>query len=141
MITDPEKLKLEENKFARRGFEIISAKGKVCELNRDIVLYCLYLPPNLTSKKAEEASAIINEDVGRMKLKLKDPLILIGGDVNQFGINGCIANHPEFDIVAPLPTRGNACLDMITCNFIDSINANITVPPLPVIVCQTTEEY
>ena len=51
VVSDPNKLKLEENRFARKDFEIVSVKGKVCGLNRSIVLYCIYLPPNIGHKK------------------------------------------------------------------------------------------
>ena len=53
IIVDPNKIKLEENKFARRGYEIVSVKGKIKGLLRNIVMYCIYLPPNITAKKAD----------------------------------------------------------------------------------------
>ena len=105
IITDPNKIKAEENKFKRRGFEIISIKGKVLHLNRDYVFYCIYLPPNLGKKKAEEASCLVSEDIARIKLQLNNPIVIVGGDINQYGINDCVLDHDEFTIVPPLPTR------------------------------------
>ena len=86
LISDPRKIKLEENKFTRRSYEICSAKGKVLGINRSVVLYCLYLPPNLGQKKAEEASNLISENITKMNVELNDPIIIIAGDVNQYGI-------------------------------------------------------
>ena len=37
IIYDPRKIKLEENKFPRRGYEIVSAYGKLIGLNRNVV--------------------------------------------------------------------------------------------------------
>ena len=70
IIADPQRLKLVENKFTRNGLEIISARGKIIGRNRDIVIYCLYLPPNLGIAKAKLAKETINEDISRIKSEL-----------------------------------------------------------------------
>ena len=80
IISDPNKIKLTENKFARKGHEVISVKGKIKDFNKNVVIYCIYLPPNISPKKAEEASNIINEDIARVKLELSNPVVLVGGD-------------------------------------------------------------
>ena len=137
IITNPDKVKVEENKFARKGFEIVSVKGKIIENNRSLVLYCVYLPPNLTAKRAEEASILIDEDIARIKLKLVNPIIFVAGDVNQFGIYDCVQSHDEVEVVPPLETRGSERLDQIATNQIDSITENYTVSPLESDSCKS----
>ena len=66
IIFDPTKLRLQENVFTRRGYEIVSAKGKIVGLNRNIVLHCVYLPPSMTRKKANDALSIISENMLKM---------------------------------------------------------------------------
>ena len=130
VISDPNKLKLEENKFTRKSYEIVSVKGQLIGMNKSIVIYVIYLPPNLSTKKVQEACLLVNDDVTRMKLKLTNPLILIAGDVNQFDISKCFADHSDFDVVTPLATRGESKIDLITCNFLDNIEGNEVLPPL-----------
>ena len=130
ILADPRRIKLDENKFARRGFEIVSTRGKLTGNNKDIVLYCVYLPPNLNQKKVEEANDIINENIALMKLQLHDPIIVVAGDVNQFGVYNCVSEHPDISVVTPLCTRGEAKLDQVATNCIDSICENITVPAI-----------
>ena len=63
IVFNPLKLKLEENKFPKYGLEIVSAKGTIIGLNRKIVLYTVYLPPNLGVIRAKEALQIINMNI------------------------------------------------------------------------------
>ena len=83
------------------------------------------MPPNITNKKAEEAALVVNEDISRMKLKLENPVVVVAGDVNQFGIYNCVQDHADITVVPPLETRGNARLDQLATNCIEEIEENI----------------
>ena len=137
IVSDPRKIKLEENKFKRRSYEICSVKGNLVGLNRNIVLYVVYLPPNLGNNKAEEACLLINDDITRINVELNDPLVIIAGDVNQNGISKCVVDHLSYSIVTPLETRGKSRIDQVACNCIDYIVENETIPPLESITCES----
>ena len=76
IVIDPRKLKMEEHKFKRSSFEIVAAKGKIISDKRPIIVYCIYLPPNLTAIKAREAAGLINEDISKQKTLLNNPSYL-----------------------------------------------------------------
>ena len=60
-------LRLEENKFKREGFEIISAFGRLNKETRKVVFYGVYLPPNLKADRARRYAAIVTRAIGRLK--------------------------------------------------------------------------
>ena len=137
LVIDPKKLKLTQNKLIKKQYEIVSAAGKIIGLNRSIVIYCIYLPPSLTNTQAEEACRLVSDDISKLKVKLGDPYVVIGGDINQFGMIKCIDEHPEFTIITPLPTRNGACLDQIATNMTDHIVENALVSPLTSSTCRS----
>ena len=66
IIVDPTKIKVSENKFKRDSYEIVSVIGKIIGGNRPLIVYCVYLPPNLTVARAQAASALITSKCQRL---------------------------------------------------------------------------
>ena len=123
-------IKLEENKFKRESLEIDSAVGRLNNEKRKIVIYGLYLPPGLTAAKASRACELVNDNLSVVKAKYESPLIIIGGDFNQFDISQCFVDHPDVSICPSEPTRGNARLDLIATNAGDHFVDSYTTTPL-----------
>ena len=91
IVFDPSKIKLTEHRFARHGIEMVAAKGKIIGDSRSIYLYSIYLPPNLTKKRVQHAREIVSEEIAKNKIESEGPLILLGGDFNQFGLEGFLS--------------------------------------------------
>ena len=51
-------VKLTENKFKKEGHEVISAVGNILGEKRKLVIYGIYLPPNLQRAKVKNLSLI-----------------------------------------------------------------------------------
>ena len=114
---DAGKIKLNENKFAREGYEIVSATGRMLGESRTIVVYGVYLPPNLIKSKANRAAEIISDNITEIETKFESPIICLSGDFNQFGLNNIIADHPDIKLLNSPPTRKEAKLDLIATNI------------------------
>ena len=67
---NPSKLKLKENKFRRERIEMVSAVGKIIGDTRPVVLFCIYLPPNLKIDRVRRANELINTELTRIKTEL-----------------------------------------------------------------------
>ena len=80
IVFDPKKLKLSEHRFRRDGIEMVAAKGRIVGDTRTILIYNVYLPPNLPLTKVRNAREIINNDITKLKTEIEGPLVLIGGD-------------------------------------------------------------
>ena len=98
-------IKLEENKFGKDGFELVSAFGRFYKEKRIVVFYGVYLPPSLSKGKADRALEIINDNISLIKAKYESPVIYIAGDFNQFDINKSFDDHPDIEICPSPPTR------------------------------------
>ena len=90
--------KFEENKFHKFGLEIVSAVGRINGEPRVLVTYGLYLPPNLKKDRADRACELVNENISELKSKFESPVIILGGDFNQFDIKKCFEDHPDISI-------------------------------------------
>ena len=73
---------------------------------------------------------LVSEDILRVKLAFDNPIVIVGGDVNQFDISKCTHGHADFTVITPLNTRAQARLDQLVCNCIESITENETIPAL-----------
>ena len=105
IVFDRSKINLEENKFGKDGCEIISAVGSCTGEKRKIVIYGIYLPPNLSKPKSDRACEIINDNITEMKTKYESPVIVIAGDFNQYDIRSCYVDHPDIIIENTPPSR------------------------------------
>ena len=85
------------------------------------------MPPNLTKKRVDFAFELVNEDITRMKSIYESPYVILGGDFNQFGVDGFVSDHPEFKIPLTPPTRTDARLDLFAYNLEDSWVEDIIV--------------
>ena len=130
IIYDPSIFKLNENKFVKNGIEAVSAQGKLIGDNRNFVFYSVYLPPNIKKHTYDCACEVLNDSITEVKTKLESPIIIIAGDFNQFGANGCITDHPEIAVTGSPPTRKDCRLDLFASNIEEHIAHLYVVGPL-----------
>ena len=130
IVFDPKYVKLEENKFKREGAEIISAKGRIIGDTRKLVIYSIYLPPNLKRAKVERINELVNEDITRMKTEYEEPIIILGGDFNQFGIDDCHKDIIDIETIKSPATRAGARIDLIASNINKYVVKTTTLDPL-----------
>ena len=130
VVFDKRKIVLEEHKFRRDGIEIVAAKGHLVGHKRKLFIICIYLPPNLLRSRVNHACDLINTEIDRIRTLHDSPLILLGGDFNQFGIRGLHRDCPEITELPSPATRGDLRLDLLSCNFPEYLIKTDTLLPL-----------
>ena len=110
------------------GFEIIAARGRIPNNSRPVFILGVYLPPSLPANDSMLALDTISDIVAKIKQDNKSPLVVIGGDFNNFDICDSVSDYNDIEKILSPPTRGNATLDVVATNFeVDDIR---TAPPL-----------
>ena len=130
---DQTKVRLKERTIRRGQSEVVCAVGRKTGLSRQILVMSVYLPPKLSIAKSKEALEFVNEAVGRAKEDLNDPIIIIGGDFNNFCIGEAIDDYPDLRILESPPTRLTERLDLLVTNIESENDSRTTVtkqPPL-----------
>ena len=130
IVFNPKYVKLKENRFKREGAEVVSAEGNIIGDNRKLVLYSIYLPPNITKKSAERTFELIDEDITKAKTEKENAIIILGGDLNQFGIDRAFSDQVDIRTIDSPPTRENARLDLIATNLHEHVQRTYTCDPL-----------
>ena len=115
--------------------EILVSKATLVNNKRPLFIFAVYYPPKLRASDVRESLLCISDCISQLKLKHKNPYVLIGGDVNQFPINEAIDDHDDIGLLPTLPTRGDACLDVIASNFNDQISDHFVEAPLETDEC------
>ena len=99
------------------GFEAIVGVGKTIRDRRKVAVFSIYLPPKMEKSKLARFNELLRDRIARAKEDLKDPYVIIAGDLNKKDIGGALVDFPD---IAPLPTgptRGNATLDCCFTNI------------------------
>ena len=111
-------------------FEVLCVAGKVNKIREKVVVIGVYIPPNYPKVKAESCLDYIADVIAEAKRKFDSPLILVGGDWNQWDVNRVITDHPDLSEVAHGPTRAGRKLDKFLVNFSRAIVESDVLPPL-----------
>ena len=82
------------------------------------------------SSRVNHAFDIINTEFDRIRTLHDSPLILLGGDFNQFGIAKCHLDCPEITELPSPATHGDLRLDLLSCNFGKHLVKTDTLMPL-----------
>ena len=109
-------------------FEILTAIGSIQGLSRKVALIGCYIPPNYTTVRATACLNHIEELVIEMKRRLKDPLIIVTGDFNQWKIDQALQEFRDLTETTAGPTRGNRVIDRTFSNFDNITEAGILDP-------------
>ena len=124
-------IKLKEMKFPNtEEFEIVAAVGKIAESSRQLAVLAAYIPPGYRVPRAKACLEKIANLIHQIKNDLADPLIIIGGDFNQWDLEGALADFPDLWDLSAEPTRGNRRIDLIFTNLPKSTTEGKILPPL-----------
>ena len=140
IVFDKNKLTLEEHRFKKDGIEIVVGKGNITGQKRSIFIFCIYLPPNLLISRVRHANELINREVDRIKTLVDNPIIILGGDLNQFGIANTHIDSPEILEINSPPTRKGFRLDLISSNINPYLDEIRTLAPLESEACPSDHD-
>lgn len=90
----------------------------------------VYLPPNYPKHKADACLDYIADVVSEAKRQFQSPMVVVGGDWNQWPVAHVCVKHPDLAEVEHGPTRNGRKLDKFLVNFARSIRHSDTLEPL-----------
>ena len=115
IIFNKNRCNLRERKISGNNFELVAASGRVGKLARQVVIFCVYITPQMRVADQNELYDVINSEILSLKSSA-DPLIFIGGDLNHRDLDEAVGDFPDIKRVNFEPTRGPACLDVLYSN-------------------------
>ena len=77
------------------NFEVLVALGSIPGYTRKLVLVACYLPPGYTVPRGNAALAYIEDVVLEVKRRYRDPFIVVGGNFNQWKVEGSLTEYPD----------------------------------------------
>ena len=108
---------LKELRFKRSGFEIVAATGKLRNSKNTVVVISTYFPPSLSKDRTELQLGCIMDCIETAKIRFTNPLVCVGGDFNRVDPSAALCAAPDMKMIDPIPTRGNAALEVAIVNF------------------------
>ena len=117
-----------ERKIAGNVFEMVAAEGKIEGIQRKIVVYAVYLPPQMRKENVDRQCEALSNDIARAKSTYDNPIIVIMGDINRKNFGEAYSNFVDIREIQSGPTRGRERLDRCFTNI--SQTETEVVPPL-----------
>ena len=115
---------------AAKGLEIVCVTGRVKKITRKIAVFTVYIPPKSSAADLATLEEVLSLEIDAVRASLGDPLIVVGGDLNnrRLGLND--GGSRTLDRIVTPPTRGNNVLDVVFCNFSDAVENVEVLGPL-----------
>ena len=111
------------------NFEVLPAVGPVQGLSRKIALLGCYIPPSYNTARATNCLNYIEELAIEMKRRLKDPIIIVTGDFNQWDIESALVEFRDLSETTTGPTHGDRRIDRTFTN-IETVKEAAIIDPL-----------
>ena len=111
---------LKEQKINGNKFEMVCARGKIGNVDRSIVVLGIYLEPKVNAASLAEIREKINDIILIEKAATKDPIFLIGGDLNKKDISPAMEDYVDMYELQHGPTRLAEKLDITYTNVADT---------------------
>ena len=111
-------------------FEVLCVTGRVSKLREKVAIIAVYIPPGYTKVDADCCVEYVSDMIAEVKRKLDSPIIVVGGDWNQWNLQPILNDHADLAEVDHGPTRGNRKIDRFLTNFSRSITESDVLPPL-----------
>lgn len=116
IVYDRRKMKMK--KWPNRSkFEFVCAQGSTSANKRPITIISYYIPPTMRSDEFKEMASEIEDIISEMKSKLRDPIVIIGGDANKRQTDQL---HEDFEDIVSIncpPSRNNNSLIQCASNI------------------------
>ena len=111
-------------------FEVLCVSGTVGSIKRKIVVFVVYIPPNLPNNKMPELNELLATEIAAAKVAMGDPLFFVCGNLNGKDIKDAFDIDEDFSLIRSGPTMGENTLDKIDTNGGDLVGEVEVLPPL-----------
>ena len=114
----------------RRCCKVLCVTGNVKKINRKIVTFVVYVPPDSRAADLDDISELLTVEIAAIKASIKNPAIILCGDFNHRNITASLGDAEMLEPIITGPTRGRSKLDVIYTNVNDLILESQLLPPL-----------
>ena len=111
-------------------FEVLPISIKVSEVPRKLFAIAAYIPPNYAMPRGRACLQHVADLVLTISNRHQDPLIIVGGDFNQWDISEALSEFDNIMEVSTPPTRGDRRIDRLFTNWQEYIEEAGCIPPL-----------
>ena len=122
--------KMRNLKQISKDFEVLCAVGKVEKIERPVVIFVIYIPPDMRASALETLKEELSAEIVAVQKSYKNPLIIVNGDMNRRDIGTGIKEVADFHLVSTGPTRGDSTIDLMYTNAPRAIEEAVVTPPL-----------
>ena len=122
------KIAFKKHSFFTGNYEVVAAKGCVKGIRNAVFVFALYYPPDMKSDDVEKLNSMVNDEIEKIKMKEKDPYIIIGGDFNNKKVDVISIAFPDINRIETQATRGDSHLDLCLTNLLGCKSS--LLPPL-----------
>ena len=75
----------------KKEHEVICAVGKIGKIDRKVVIFLVYVPPNTRAADAELLREALTAEVAAVKIAYKNPILFVAGDFNHRDVSGAVS--------------------------------------------------
>ena len=104
--------------------------GKIRGIAEKVVIVAVYLPPNYSKQRADSCLDYIADVISEAKRQFPSPMLVVGGNWNQWPVTHVCQEHPDLAEVENGPTRSGRKVDKFLVNFKRLIHESDTLKPL-----------
>ena len=109
---------------------MLCVTGKVSKLREKVAIIAVYIPPGYTKPRADSCVEYVSDVIAEVKRRIESPIVVVGGDWNQWSPQAILDDHGEFAEVAHGPTRSDRKIDRMFVNFNRLVTESDVLPPL-----------
>ena len=116
VVFNKDRCSLRERKIVGNDYELVAATGRIRKIGRVFAVFCIYIEPRTKTAELEKIKHLLTDEVLAVKAAFKDPLIIVGGDMNRRDLASAFEPFDDIKQANFAPTRRDACLDIIFSN-------------------------
>ena len=117
-------------KLPRNTFEVMCTRGKIEGIEREFIVFVIYLPPKMTAANLACFNEFLADSIEYVLQKYNEPYVVLTGDMNRKDVSPAVVDFPDIKLKPTAATRGQKCLDLTFTNFCDRILGAHVAPPL-----------
>ena len=111
-------------------FEVLPLRVSLSNIKRNLFVVAAYIPPGYPVPRGRACLQHISDLVLTIKNRHDEPLILVGGDFNQWDVNSALAEFIDMQEVVTPATRGDRKIDKLFTNWPEYVEEGGCCPPL-----------
>ena len=122
--------KIRQLKIIGREFEVLCTVGKIGKVERNVIVFTVYIPPGIAAATFERLVEGLAAEVLAAKGSYKNPIVVVNGDMNHKDLLSGLQEVEDFQVVKTGPTRGNSTIDLVYLNCPEAVTERLNAPPL-----------